>query len=546
MILRGDDVRLNKLAIRTLLTVLAIVVTLSSGLVVSAQAQREGGELIFGNPTDPDFWDPHRVTAAQSLEILWLLYDTLTIMDWDAATVTPHIATSWDISDDGKTYTFHLRDDVYFHSGRHMTADDWVWTFVDRLLNPDFDGLHGWRLGDVKDIRAEGPYTLVIELHEPYSELLTQLTFAFLGVLDREAVEQYGDRYGVQYAGGTGPFKWVSWEPGEELVLARNEAYTWGPDIHDNTGPAYLSGIRRRVIPEKTTLYFELELGTIDVVMSVDAAEIDEVAAKPGLKLVELAPRPSVDFFGFKSTRPLMSDLRVRRAVSHAIDRQEIVEAIFYGYALEPTGFVLPSTPGYSTNAENLWAYYDPDAARQLLDEAGWRVGSDGIRTKDGQRLRLVYLATLTPLNEELALVLQAQLRDVGIDLELQLVDGNAFWGLSTQDIFDIYRLDYGYTTVHDILNNYFHSSRMPSPNRGGFVSERLDWLLDTALVETDEDLRISYLQEAQDILAENAVWVPFAHVQAFRAAGEHVHNLRMHGQYLMSMSKLLDTWVDK
>lgn len=542
----GDGVRLNGMRFKTIVAVLALVALLSMGVSVLAQTPQRGGELIVGNPTDPDFWDPHRVTAAQSLEILWLLYDTLTIMDWDAATVQPHIATSWDISEDGTTYTFHLRDDVYFHSGRHMTADDWVWTYNERLLDPNSGSLHGWRLGDVKRIEAVDTYTLEIELNEPFSELLVQLTFAFLGVVDREMVQQHGANYGITYAGGTGPFKWGSWEPGEELVLLRNDAYTWGPAIHDNPGPVHIDAFRRRVIPEKTTMYFELELGTIDVVLSVDAGELDHLMATPGIKMVEIAPRPSVEFFGFKTTRPLMKDLAVRRAVSHAIDRQELVEAIYYGWAVEPKGFVLPDTPGYSKNAENLWAYYDPVEARRLLDEAGWAVGSDGIRVKDGQRLRLTLLLTLTALNEEMALVLQAQLRDVGIDLEINLADGNAFWGLTTQDIFDIYMLNYGYTTVHDILNNYFHSGNMPSPNRQGFVSDRIDSLLEMSLVETDEELRFSYLQEVQDILAENAVWVPFAHLRSFRATGEHVHGFRLHGQYLMSMSKLLDVWVEK
>lgn len=536
----------GRIATRVAIAVLTLAMLLALGAGALAQTPRVGGELILANPVEPDLWDPQRSTAAQTLEILWLLYDTLTIMDWDAATVRPHIAKSWDISADGTKYTFYLRDDVYFHSGRHMTADDWVWTFRDRMLDPNSGALHGWRLGNVKSIYAEGPYTLVIELNEPYSELLSQLTFAFLGVMDREAVERYGDKYGIEYAGGTGPFKWVRWEPGEELVLARNEAYTWGPDTHDNKGPAYLSGVRRRVIPEKTTMFFELELGSVDVVLTVDTSELDRLAMIPGIKLVEIAPRPSVDFFGLKVTRPLMQDVRVRRAVSHAIDPTEFVETVYYGYGIVPRGIVLPETPGYSVEAEKYWAYYDPAEARRLLDEAGWVPGSDGIRVKDGQRLRLVFLAIYTAQNEELALLLQSQLRDVGIDLELMLVDGSAFWGLSTQDVFDIYRLDYGYTSTYDILNNYFHSSRIPSPNRSGFASERIDELLGMALREMNEDLRYQYLGEVQEIIAQNALWVSMAHLRAFRATTERVHNYRLHGQYLMSMGKLLDTWVDK
>jgi len=511
---------------------------------VAAQTPRSGGTLIYAYPTEPDIWDPQRATAAQTLEILWLLYDTLTIMDWDASTVRPHIAKSWDISPDGLQYTFYLRDDVYFHSGRHMTAEDWVWTFQ-RLLNPEFASPVAWRLGPVESIEAPGPYTLVIRLREPYSELLTQLTFAFLGVLDREMVERYGDKYGIEYAGGTGPFKWVRWDPGERLVLERNEAYTWGPDIHQNRGPAYLAGLERRVIPERTTMLFQLELGQLDLV-ELTSDEIPRYENHPRINLVEVAPRPSVEFFGLKTTRPLLQDVRVRRAVSHAINRAEFAETIFYGRALEAKGFVLPETPGYSRRAEELWAYYDPDRARALLDEAGWIPGPDGIRRKDGQPLRLVFLAIATTQNEELALLLQSQLREVGIDLELRLVDGSAFWGMTREDTYDIYYLNYGYTSVFDILNLYFHSRNRPSPNRHGWADPRTDALLDLALRTVDEETRLAYLMEVQDILAENAVWVPLVHLRAFRATSSRVQNLRMHGQYLMSMSKLLDTWLSE
>lgn len=524
---------------RTILTSLLLAATLA---IASAQEPQTGGNITFAFPTEPDLWAPHRVTAAQSVQFMNLLYDTLLIMDFDVATIHPHIAQEWSVSDDGLTYTFNLRDDVYFHSGRHMTAADWVWTF-ERLADTSHASPQTWRLGPVAGFEAPDDYTFVINMAEPYSELPGQLTMSFLAVLDHEAIERYGDDYGIVWAGGTGPFKWERWDPGEELVLVRNDAYTWGPAIHENTGPAYLDSVTRRVIPEQTTMLFELELGNIDAIINVAHSEIARLEGLSDINIVQVTPLPSVDFIALKTSRPLMGEVAVRRAISYAIDRAELAETVWFGLATPTEGLLLPTTPGFAADAD--WAFDDPEAARALLDEAGWVPGSDGIRVKDGQRLQITFLLIASAVNEQIALSIRSHLAAVGIDVNINLMDGSLFWGESRNESYDILRLDYGFNSGLDILDNYFHSRNLPAPNRQGWNDPRTDELLELAAVEGDDDVKNQYLAEVQHIVADNALWLPLVNVQQYYAIRSNVHDARPHGQYLLGFGKLLDAWTE-
>lgn len=520
-----------------------LIIALTLFGTIGAAQPKEGGTLTFAFPTEPDSWNPLVVTAAQSVQFLHLMYDTMVIMDFDVATIKPLIAESWDINEDGTVYTFNLRDDVKFHSGRQATAEDWVYSFG-RLLEENSISPHGWRLGPVETIEAADDFTLVITLAEPYSELLTQLTLPFLPLLDKEVVEEYGEDYGIVFGGGTGPFKWDHWNPGEEFVVTKNPDYTWGADIHENTGPAHLDKIVRRVVPEQTTLLFDLELGNIDVLINAPHSEIERLAMIPELEIVPVSPLPSIDFLSLKASRDMMDDVNVRRAISYAIDRQELAETVWFGLAQPAQGIILPTTPGFNPDAD--WAFDDPERAKQLLDESGWVPGNDGVRVKDGQRLELTALLIASPVNEQLALAIRQHLADVGISLTVNLMDGGLFWGESRNETFDILRLDYGFNSALDILDNYFHSRNMPSPNRHGFASARMDELLDAAAIEVDEDKKNEMLAEVQAIVAAEGIFLPIVNVQQQYAIYEGIHGVRPHGQYLLGFGKLLDAWTDR
>jgi ABC-type transport system substrate-binding protein len=500
--------------------------------------------MVMASQSEPDLWDPQRVTSALAFQIQMLMYDSLVALDFDVATIRPHIATAWTISPDGLTYTFTLRDDVKFHSGRAMTAEDWVYTF-DRLLTSTPPSPSAWRLGRVESITAPDATTLVIQLSQPNSELMLQLTMPFLAVLDREKVEALGTGYGIEGGGGTGPFKFVSWSPGIELVLERNADYTWGPEIHANTGPAYIERIVRRQIPELTTYLFELELGNVDLALGLPPTEVDRLDMLAEVQVIEVTPRPSVEFLAYKTTRPLMADERVRRALSYAVDRQELADTVWFGQAFAPTGILQPTTPGYSEAAEALYPFDNVELARELLTEAGWIPGADGIRVKDGQRLQIELLIANSSLNQELSAFLQQMWREVGVATNIQIPELSAFWGISRTEDYDVLFLNYGFSSGVDILGTYFKSANIPAPNRMMWNDARTDELLAIAERAIDPEEKNAALREVQEIVAQAGIYLPVVTVRSYLGASAEVRDLRANGQYLLSLGKLLDAWLD-
>ena len=197
-------------------------------------------------------FDTQRTTWGPTGETALLIQDTLTALDWDGKTPIPHLAKSWTLSADGKTYTFHLRDDVTFCSGKKLTSEDVVFTFM-RLKALGSRAPFGWRAGRIKEVRAAGPHTVEYELDEPYSELPLQLTMWTNTIHNKDQIEQLGVDYGVKTLDGTGPYCWVSWTPRDNIVLRRHDAYRWGPSMYKNPGPAKFEKLSIKIVPEDSS-----------------------------------------------------------------------------------------------------------------------------------------------------------------------------------------------------------------------------------------------------------------------------------------------------
>jgi peptide/nickel transport system substrate-binding protein len=191
------------------LTVVAAVCAASA-----AQAQT----LRMMKSLDAPHYDGQRTTWSPTSDIVNMIQDTLVALDWDGKTVIPYLAKSWEISEDGKTYTFKLRDDVQFCSGKKFTSADVVYSFK-RLLDPETKAPLKWRAGNVKDIRASDPYTVVYELDEPFADLMMNLVSFTLAIHNKDSVEKHGKDYGTQAVDGTGPWCFESWQPRTEIVL---------------------------------------------------------------------------------------------------------------------------------------------------------------------------------------------------------------------------------------------------------------------------------------------------------------------------------------
>src|SRR5712675_3644415 len=295
--------------------------------MAAASPAAEAQTLRMMKALDAPHYDGQRTTWSPTSDIVNMFQDTLVAMDWDGKTAIPYLAKSWTLSPDGKLYTFKLRDDVSFCSGKKFTADDVVYSFK-RLKDPAIKGPFAWRAGTIKELRAVDPYTVEYELEEPFSELLLQLTMFTNVIHNKESVEALGKDYGIKGADGTGPWCFDSWQPRTEIVLKRHDAYRWGPSMYQNKGPVKFEKLSIKIVPEDASRVAAMMAGQFDVTHQLPLQFIQQVKAAPNLNVQEAQPNFQLMYYGYKTTRPMVADKRVREAMNIAINRADIVKGI--------------------------------------------------------------------------------------------------------------------------------------------------------------------------------------------------------------------------
>lgn len=508
-----------------------------------AQAQ-PADTLVVLRSIDADNYDPAKSTARSAGEVSEMLTDTLTSVDWDMKTVKPGLATSWTVSPDGKLYTFKIRDDVTFCDGRKMTADDVVYS-LNRLADPATRSPVRWRAGPVKEIRAKDATTVEYELNQPFSELLFQLSLFFTGVVDKNSVEKLGANFGVQGFNGVGPYCWVSWTPRADMVLKKHEGYNWGPPIFKNPSPQ-VDKVIWRVIPDDNTRLAALQSGQGDLTQYIPYYALEGLKKTPGVRLSN-QPNYFWDYFlGFKINKPVVDVPEMRRAMTMAINRPAIAKAVFFGAGDPADSYLNPATLDYDPKSKALLPAFDPAGARKLLDDAGWKVGSDNVRAKDGVRASFTLYGLMDQQWNRATEAMQADLRRVGIEMKIQLWDATVGWGkLATQD-FDAFVMSYPYVSAGDALNLYFNSANTPTPNRMNWKNADTDkWLLE-ARTALDPTVRKTALANVQEQLTGANVWIPLVREQLWLASSKRTIGARAHGLYGIGIYKGLDISLAK
>jgi len=509
---------------------------LASLLALPASAQT----LTLLRNIDAPHYDPARTSAGATTEISFLTGDTLVGLDYDLKTITPLLADSWTVSPDGKLYTFKLRQDVTFCSGKKMTAADVVYSF-NRVLDPATKAPFLWRMGPVKEVRAPDDYTVEYELTAPFSELLLQLTNFQATIVNKENVEALGKDFGVKGIDGTGPFCFQSWEPRNQIVATRHQAYKWGPPIYKNRGPAKYARLVWKIVPEEASRLAAMASGQADMTYSMPDQYLPQLAKMPMLEVL----RPEADlrlfYLGFKISRENLTDVRVRRALSMAIDRKQIVDSIYFGNGEPATSYVHPKTPGFDPKAVPDFVRYDPVAAGKLLDEAGWVMGTDGFRYRDGKKLTLLLNGFAGGRSPKVAEAAQGFWRKIGVDLQLQMWDGTIVFSKLAQQDYDIWSIAFPYSSASDALRLYFHSANIPSPNRMNWKDAETDRLLDLGGTSLDEAQRFEAMSQVQKLVQDQALWVPLVHEGLALVVNKRVKNMRAHHVYTSMVYKLLD-----
>jgi peptide/nickel transport system substrate-binding protein len=433
----------------------------------------------------PTNLDPRIGTDGQSERIDSLIFDSLVELDTQRI---PHgdLAEKWEMPDPA-TYVFHLRPGVKFQDGHVLTSADVKYTF-DSILNGSVTTPKRGSLRLVKSIDAPDAATVIIHLSEPNGGFLTDICRPALGIVPAGAGSD-----AAQHPIGTGPFRFVSAQQDDNVVLERNPTYF-------RTQPK-IERVQFRVVPEAVVRALELRKGTADLEMSSLTADMIPVLRQQSSLDVTEQPGTNYAYVAFNFEDPVLARREVRQALAHATNREEIIRYLYRGQARLADG-PLPS---------NSWAYepdithygYDPQQAEQLLDSAGLaRKAENG-----GMRLKLALKTSTEESTRLLGAVLQEQWRKVGIDLELRSMEPATLASDIAKGDFELYTLRWiGVNNDPEFYEFAFSSKRIPpmGGNRGHYRNPEVDALLDQARVESDREKRRELFSKVQKITAED------------------------------------------
>jgi peptide/nickel transport system substrate-binding protein len=461
-------------------------------------------DLVVALATEPDNLNPVLGFAPHGDG---KIFEGLVSINADLQPVPDLAAALPEVSDDGLTYTFTLRDDVTFHDGEPLTSADVRFTY-EAALDPDLETPVRADLEALESVETPDDRTVVFHLSEPYAPFVLRTT---LGIVPEHllAGEDLTTTPFNQDPVGTGPYELESWRPGEQLVLTAYEDHRDGePQVQ-----------------RATFLFIEDDAARA---ARVAAGDVDAAVLPPALaarysddETWQVVRAETADFRAVvmpTKDNPVTSDPAIRLALSHALDRQAIIDGVLAGGGRPASSPIPPEHPAYEEQAE---IAFDPDAARQVLDDAGWAEGTDGVRAKDGRRAEftLMYPAA-DSVRQSIALAVQAAAADIGIEVTLE--------GLSWEAISPRMRRDavvFGTGAPYDpdlTLFNQFHSSQAYQgfSNPGGYANEEVDRLIEEGRRTLDPDARNEIYREVQRVLTEEQPWI-------FVAFLEHAYVIR-------------------
>lgn len=501
----------------------------------TTEQSRAGGKIVYGLTLAPSGIDPH-VNASGELGIpLTSVYDTLIyrLLGPEAGTgdqFTPGLAESWEVSEDGLTYTFHLRRDVIFHDETPFNAEA-VRVNIERVVNPDTQSQKAaFLLGPFESVEVIDEYTVAIHLSAPYAPLLDGLAQVYLGIASPAALARWGQDYQFHQV-GTGPFKLIEYIPNDHLTLIRNDAYDWGPALYNHPGPAYLDEVEFNFFTDPAGRALALEAGDADVMGELPPLDAARLRQDSRFAIIPIAiPGQSLGFL-LNTRHPPIDDVRVRQALLFATDRTSIVQAIFGGESPVAAGPLTAATFGYAPSLAGRYPH-NPDEAIAMLEEAGWTDSdADGVRERDGQPLALNAVLMTWGSVPEVAQLLQSQWSEVGVELHTETLTYPAALEAAREGKFHLIPQNFTGSDP-DLLWAYYHSD---VPFNWSKISDSvLDDLLDKAQATSELDQRASLYAQAQQRIMELALLIPIRDPVNLNAANGRVQGLRFdaHGWF--------------
>lgn len=507
--------------------------------IVTATPEPRGGDtLIFRLSEDPETLDSiltNSLTA--NTTIMETFCEALVYFDSEG-NPQPWLAESWEVSDDQLEIIFKLRQGVMFHDGTEFNAEAVKYN-IDLVLDPDVASPKLSNLGSLTTVEVLDEYTVKFTFTEPYAPFFFYLSDSTACINSPTAMMEWGEEYG-RHPVGTGPFVFVDWIPGSQITFVRNEDYQQFRTDVLNTGPALAEQLIYTVIPEEGTVQAALETGEI-LSAFLQADIVARFVGDPNFQVVINKNVDNIVFLEFNFLRPPFDDVKVREAVSYAINRQAAINAAWNGYA-EMAYSPLPlGDPGFDPDiAAEYGTPYDPEMAVSLFEEAGFTQNDDGVMLDpDGAPVewKITSYSGFTHITRTLEVV-QANLKDLGIEVELWTAEWGAFYPTLLEDDW---HMDLMRWTNRDpsILNGIYRSPGHREKTPAGPYDEVLDRCNETI----DPDARNACVKEAQILLMENFIAIPILSNWQMFAVQNFVrdYTLNFFGGRLLG-----DVWLDQ
>ncbi|MDQ3655809.1 MAG: ABC transporter substrate-binding protein [Chloroflexota bacterium] len=502
----------------------------------------QGGDLLFVHQQIPASMDANVWTGTNVARIMRNLYDPL-VWQPEGGVFVPGLAESWEVSEEGLAYTFVLRQDVIFHDGTPLNAEAVKATY-DRMVDPESLSLQVSRLGPYDRTEVIDEYTVQVFLTEPFVVFLSNMSEVALAPASPTAVAELGDEYAMHPV-ATGPFRVRDWPDDTTLVIERNPDYAWAPDFIQNKGPAYLDTITYRFIEEPATRLIALETGEADIIDAPPAEDIPILMDDPSFQVSSFVVPGMPEICNINITSGPTQELAVRQAMQHGVDREALALVLFDG------GF----PAGYGPLTSGSWAYldgiadmypYDQALAAQLLDEAGWVVGANGIREKDGQPLTVRAVTTAGGYPQTVAEFVQASLIELGFDYVVEAMEYEATARRYADNDYEVARLGYALIDPHDAFFLAYDSSQITGGgqfNRSRVEDPIIDDLIQQGVAESDTEARLAIYHELQQYIMEQALVLP-----AFETVLAHALQTNVHGftADLLGRPYMIDVWMSE
>lgn len=480
--------------------------------------------IVVGLQAEPTSLDAHQLSDYNSSRATMEIYDQLVQFKDGSTELEPDLADKWDVSADGKEYTFYLKKGVKFHDGTPFNAEA-VKFSIDRQIDPKHPqhdtgqfAYAEFTFGPVSKVEVVNESTVKILLKEPFAPFLSNMAMHAASIVSPEAVKKYGKDF-TKNPVGTGPFKFVSWKPGVEVVLEKNKDYFKGAPKADK--------LIFKPITEDQTRLAELEAGKLDLIVNIPPDDLNRLRSDNKFQIIEQAGM-HVWWTTFNTQKKPFDNVKVRQAINYAVNKDAIVKEILKGTGELANSPIPPSVWGHNPQIKNY--EYNPDKAKQLLAEAGYPNGFEATYWVPESGSGMQQPATM-------AAAIQADLAKVGIKLKIQTLE----WGSYLDKVFvPVEKSDMDMHQMSWIGDNgdpdnflYILLSGEQWPKAGFndayYKNDRVDQLLKTARVTADKQKRTDMYMEAQKLIMEDAPWIIVDHEKQIVLANKKLKNFKLH-----------------